>query len=100
MGRRLLGCSVRRQTTQRIQLDCGGSSSDEPGQIEDIIRVCRTHDLDHRVIDERGGDRFARRIVRVTSPGDVMVWFEGANESLTERADRARLGADRMRDSI
>jgi hypothetical protein len=73
---------------------------DEPGQIEDIIRVCRTHDLDHRVIDERGGDRFARRIVRVTSPGDVMVWFEGANESLTERADRARLGADRMRDSI
>jgi hypothetical protein len=53
---------------------------DEPGHIEAVIGAYRAHDLDHEVVSERGGDRFARRIVRVVSPGGVTVWFEGTNE--------------------
>jgi hypothetical protein len=54
---------------------------DGPNDIDDVIQACREHDLDHEVVNERGGDRFARRIVRVVSPGGVAVWFEGTNES-------------------
>jgi hypothetical protein len=54
---------------------------DQPNQIEEVIRVCREHELDYEVVRERGGDRFARQIVRVSSPGGVTVWFEGANEA-------------------
>lgn len=54
---------------------------DDPGQIEEIIKVCRAHDLQHEVSDERGGERFVRRLVQVTSPGGVKIWFEGSNEA-------------------
>jgi hypothetical protein len=54
---------------------------DMPGQLEEIIRVCREHDLRHEVVREEGGERFRRRIVRVVSPGGVAVWFEGTNEA-------------------
>jgi hypothetical protein len=54
---------------------------DEPGQIEAVMGVCRAEELEHEVVSERGGDRFARSIVRVISPGGVSVWFEGPNEA-------------------
>ena len=54
---------------------------DTPGQVEEIIAICRTHDLEHEVVTERGGDRFSRRLVTVRSPSGVTVWFEGANET-------------------
>jgi catechol 2,3-dioxygenase-like lactoylglutathione lyase family enzyme len=74
---------------QRASADSGSYSGgmrwqfelDEPSHIEEVIRACRAHRLHHEVVSERGGDRFARRIVRVVSPGGVTVWFEGTNEA-------------------
>ena len=54
---------------------------DSADQVDQIIATCRTHDLDHEVLTEQGGDRFLRRLVSVRSPGGVTVWFEGANEA-------------------
>jgi hypothetical protein len=46
-----------------------------------MIAICRTHNLDHDVVTEQGGDRFHRRLLTVRSPASVTVWFEGANEA-------------------
>lgn len=54
---------------------------DSPGQLDELIEVCRVHTLDHDVIIERGGDRFHRRLLAVRSPAGVTVWFEGTNEA-------------------
>ena len=54
------------------------------GQVDRIIATCREHGLVHEVATERGGYRFLTRLVSVTSPAGITVWFEGPNE-----ADRA-----------
>jgi hypothetical protein len=51
------------------------------GQVDDIIATCREHSLVHKVATERGGDRFLTRLVSVTSPSGITVWFEGPNEA-------------------
>ena len=50
---------------------------DTPEHVDEIIAICRTHDLEHEVVTEQGGDRFSHRLVTVRSPGGVTVWFEG-----------------------
>ena len=50
------------------------------GQVDDVIAICREHGLEHEVATERGGDRFLTRLVSVTSPSGITVWFEGPNE--------------------
>jgi hypothetical protein len=54
---------------------------DTGAQIDAIIAVCRNHALEHQVVNELGGTRFATRIVKVRSPSGHLVWFEGPNES-------------------
>jgi hypothetical protein len=51
------------------------------GQVDEIIATCRGHGLEHEVATERGGDRFLTRLVSVTSPAGITVWFEGPNEA-------------------
>lgn len=53
---------------------------ERPGQIDEVIAVCRAQGLDHEVVTERGGERFKRRFVIVRSPAGVSVWFEGTDE--------------------
>jgi hypothetical protein len=50
-------------------------------QVDDIIATCRENGLVHKVATERGGDRFLTRLVSVTSPSGITVWFEGPNEA-------------------
>jgi hypothetical protein len=50
-------------------------------QVDDIIATCRQNGLVHKVATERGGDRFLTRLVSVTSPSGITVWFEGPNEA-------------------
>jgi catechol 2,3-dioxygenase-like lactoylglutathione lyase family enzyme len=50
-------------------------------QVDDVIVTCREHGLAHEVATERGGDRFLTRLVSVTSPSGITVWFEGPNEA-------------------
>ena len=50
-------------------------------QVDEVIATCRPHRLKHQVTTERGGDRFLTRLVSVTSPSGVTVWFEGPNEA-------------------
>jgi len=54
---------------------------DSRADMDDIIAVCRTHELEHDVIVEEGGARFRRRCATVRSPAGVVVWFEGPNEA-------------------
>ena len=54
---------------------------DGPNGLDEMIAICRSHNLDHDVITERGGDRFHRQLLTVRSPNGVTVWFEGANEA-------------------
>jgi catechol 2,3-dioxygenase-like lactoylglutathione lyase family enzyme len=54
---------------------------DSADQADEIIATCRAHHLKHEVHTERGGDRFARRLVAVEAPSGATVWFEGANEA-------------------
>jgi catechol 2,3-dioxygenase-like lactoylglutathione lyase family enzyme len=54
---------------------------DTADQVDEVIAICRTHGLEHEVINEQGGDRFLSRLVAVRSPAGVTVWFEGANEA-------------------
>jgi hypothetical protein len=51
------------------------------GQVDDVIATCRDHGLEHEVAIEHGGDRFLTRLVSVTSPSGITVWFEGPNEA-------------------
>jgi hypothetical protein len=48
--------------------------------VDAIVATCGEHQLEHELVQERGGDRFNRRLVRVTSPSGVAVWFEGPDE--------------------
>jgi hypothetical protein len=50
-------------------------------QVDEVIATCHAHRLEHEVVTERGGDRFPTRLVSVTSPSGVAVWFEGPNEA-------------------
>ncbi len=50
-------------------------------QMDSIISVCRSNELDHEVVTETGGTRFLTRMVKVHSPSGHLVWFEGPNES-------------------
>jgi hypothetical protein len=50
-------------------------------EVDEVIATCRQHALPHEVITERGGDRFLTRLVTVTSPSGITVWFEGPNET-------------------
>jgi catechol 2,3-dioxygenase-like lactoylglutathione lyase family enzyme len=54
---------------------------DSAAEIDKIIEVCRTRQLEHDVIVEEGGKRFRRRCATVRSPAGVVVWFEGPNEA-------------------
>jgi hypothetical protein len=54
---------------------------DETTELDELIAVCRTRNLDHEVVAEHGGDRFHRRLLTVRSPAGVTVWFEGVNEA-------------------
>lgn len=54
---------------------------DTAHQVDEVIATCRQHDLEHEVATERGGDRFYTRLVSVTSPSGITVWFEGPNEA-------------------
>lgn len=49
--------------------------------VDAVLAVCREHDLPHELEVETGGDRFRTRIVKVTSPARMVVWFEGPNEA-------------------
>lgn len=53
---------------------------DSTADLDEIITVCRTHQLEHDVIVEEGGERFRQRCVTVRSPAGIVVWFEGPNE--------------------
>src|ERR1700761_3848116 len=44
-------------------------------QVDEVVATCRSHRLRHEVTTERGGDRFLTRLVSVTSPSGVTVWF-------------------------
>ena len=50
-------------------------------EVDEVIAICRQHGLQHEVVTERGGDRFLTRLVTVTSPAGITVWFEGPNEA-------------------
>jgi hypothetical protein len=54
---------------------------DTADQVDEIIATCLRHGTEHKVVTERGGDRFLRRLVVVNSPSGVSVWFEGADEA-------------------
>ena len=49
--------------------------------IDSIIATCDAAVLPYELIAEEGGDNFRSRIVLVTSPNEVPVWFEGPNEA-------------------
>ena len=54
---------------------------DAAHEVDEVIATCRQHNLPHEVVTERGGDRFRTRLVAVTSPSGITVWFEGPNEA-------------------
>jgi hypothetical protein len=54
---------------------------DSTAELDEIIAICRTRQLEHDVITEEGGERFRRRCATVRSPAGVVVWFEGPNEA-------------------
>jgi hypothetical protein len=58
----------------RWQFELEGSE-----EIAAMIDVCQAHELEHEVLEERGGD-LVKQLVRVVSPSGVAVWFEGPNE--------------------
>ena len=60
-----------------------------PQQIDEIIATCQRHRLQHEVTTERGGDRFLTRLVSVTSPSEITVWFEGPNEATADQSPDA-----------
>ena len=49
-------------------------------EIDQLIDICVSHQVEHEVHVEEGGDRFRTRCVTVRSPSGVAVWFEGPNE--------------------
>ena len=50
-------------------------------EVDEIVNACIAHNLQHEILSEHGGDRFAHRMVRVVSPNGVAVWFEGPNQA-------------------
>jgi hypothetical protein len=54
---------------------------DTTQEVDEVIATCRRHGLPHEALTERGGDRFLTRLVTVTSPSGISVWFEGPNEA-------------------
>jgi len=54
---------------------------DRVDEIDEVIAVCVSHELDHEVMVEEGGERFRTRCVTVRSPAGIVVWFEGPNEA-------------------
>lgn len=50
-------------------------------ELDEMLAACRSHNLEHEVVIEQGGDRFHRRLLKVLSPAGVAVWFEGVNEA-------------------
>lgn len=53
----------------------------EESELDELIAICRAHNLVHDVVTEEGGDRFRRRLLKMRSPAGVTVWFEGANQA-------------------
>lgn len=50
-------------------------------EIDEMIATCRSHNLEHDVVTEQGGERFHSRLLMVRSPAGVTVWFEGVNDA-------------------
>lgn len=49
--------------------------------VDGVVEVCEAGQLSFEVIVEEGGAAFRSRIVKVSSPNGVTVWFEGPNEA-------------------
>lgn len=64
--------------TQGLRWQFEVATSDE---LSALREACVTHGLDYEVMEERGGDRFITRIIKVVSPGGVTVWFEAGTGS-------------------
>jgi hypothetical protein len=52
----------------------------EARELDQIISLCETHELQYDVELEVGGDRFRHRLLSVRSPAGVIVCFEGDDE--------------------
>lgn len=50
-------------------------------ELAEVIGACEAHSFDHRLVEERGGDRFHTWILVVRSPAGVDVWIEGPSLS-------------------
>jgi hypothetical protein len=48
--------------------------------VDSVVAVCDSAEVPYELIVENGGVAFRSRIVVVTSPNGVPVWFEGPNE--------------------
>jgi hypothetical protein len=87
----LLGCGSGREVIHPVSVPwCRRATGCDcrllPPRGCEIIATCREHGLVHEVATERGGDRFLTRLVSVTSPSGITVWFEGPNEADTADA--------------
>ena len=50
------------------------------GDVDPVVEICRRDGWQHEVEVCESGDSYLVRIVHVTSPNGVIVWFEGPNE--------------------
>ncbi|HEY2791653.1 MAG TPA: VOC family protein [Micromonosporaceae bacterium] len=48
--------------------------------VDEIVSACEAAGIPYEIEVETGGDTHRTRIVKVRSPGGVLVWFEGPNE--------------------
>jgi hypothetical protein len=50
-------------------------------ELDDLIAICERDELDHEVAVEVGGPSFSTRVLAVSAPSGVRVWFEGPNQA-------------------
>lgn len=48
--------------------------------VDEIASICATAELPCEIVIEESGDTHRARIAKVSSPNQVIVWFEGPNE--------------------